>query len=113
MKKQTFVAMLLVLALLMVQFYLPEAMAATNYDPCKTGNHVMEYQETLNTIYGGKRKFDVDSCTYVSYPHKHYYTTYSDQNVYECVHCAYTEIRWVQHDDLDLGPICTIHDNGK
>ena len=113
MKKRLF-AFLLAVTLSVGSISFLSATAAVNYDPCKTGNHVMEFRESVyDGYYGGQNRFLVDSCAHVSYPHDHYYVTYRVQLIYQCIHCAHTEVRYAYQNDTELGPICTVYDPGK
>ena len=113
MKKHTFFVVFVTLTFLLQLMLLPMAIAATNYDPCKTGNHELVLIDIEYNGYGGINPFIVNNCIYASYPHRHYYITGSNILIYECIHCAYIEEKTVHYDDTELGQFCSLHDGGK
>lgn len=113
MKKHAVVAIFLALSILVGQSSYSMARATAKYDPCEVGEHSFEYRGSEPAGYGGFRYFTVNSCTYASYAHRHYYITYQLRHYYDCQYCGYTKVVTLTYDDTDLGPICTLHDVGK
>lgn len=114
MKKiKSFSTLVVVLFLVVGQLSPLMAFASLDYDQCDAGDHEYVLIGTEPGGYGGTRYFNVSSCQYASYQHRHYCITCTIVNTYACIHCGHIKTVEVRYDDVSQGEFCTVHDTGR